>query len=155
MPTYATATDLRDWTGQTEAELPTADAERVLTLAERDIDALSPLDRALDTTTGRRFIPADLSTRDQLVLSRITCAQAEYRLVMGNEFFTRGQYQEVNGPDFTTKGRLPRVAPSVWQELAGSDLIRFGTTTGTGGYLRDRTEPDSRPRHWRDEFERG
>jgi hypothetical protein len=154
-PVYASATNLRDWTGRDSTSLTDADANRALVLAERDVDSLSPVSRPLDATTGRRFDVTALSSLETLVLQRATCAQAEYRLSMGEDFFVRGQYAQVDGPDFKTVGKLPRIAPGVWQELAGTGLIRFATTTGSALVRNRRAEPDFPIRDPRTDFERG
>ena len=154
--TYALAADLRDWTGQTTAELPDADAQRLLVLAERDIDGIAGIGRPLDTTTGKRFTPSSLSTLQALVLKRVTCAQAEYRQAMGDDFFIRGQFDSTNGPDFSTNGRLPRIAPAAWRELAVSGLIRLSTTTGGRWGSKHFPDPDDpEPATFRESFERG
>lgn len=153
--TYATIADLRDWTGQDSATLTDSEATRALTLSERDIDGLSPVLHPINTTSGRRYSPASLSALQAIVLQRATCAQAEYILSMGEDFFIRGQYDSVNGPDFSTSGRLPRIAPAVWRELAGSGLVRLSTTTGRR-YFNPKVDEDfDQKATVRDEFERG
>lgn len=85
---------------------------------------------------GLRVNPYQLPASYTAALRDATCAQAEYRNAMGEEFFIRAQYQSVTGPEFRTQGRLPVIGPKVMQELQGTDLIqrgaraRPGTSTG-------------------------
>lgn len=153
--TYATAAQLRSYTGDTSQTLSDATAAALIEAAERDIDSLAPVDRDVDATTGLRFDPAALSTREALILRRATCAQAQYRQLMGSEFFIRGQYAEVNGPEFSTKGRLGIIGPATWRELKGNGFIRLTTTTSTGDTLVWKPQPDFQQRHPREEFEKG
>ena len=100
--------------------------KRLLQRAERDIDnAVGNWPR--DETTGHKFDPATLLGYQVDALSRATCAQAEYRNSMGDEFFVRAQHAAEQGPDFSTTGRLPYVGPKVWMELEGTGLLRLTT----------------------------
>ena len=128
-PTYATIEQLREYTGQAEAVLSDDRAEEILRRAERDIDSLAVVGWPTDETTGLRFDPAALSDTEALALRRATCAQAEYRLEMGDSFFVKGQYEEVSGPEFSTKGKLGRIGPQTFNELRGAQLIKLSTTT--------------------------
>jgi len=135
VPTYATATDLRTYTGLSSTDLPDNEANVLLVKAERDLDGLvvvNTVERTSENTfatTGRKFDPTTLADWQQVVLRDATCAQAEYRREMGDAFFIRGQHHEVTGPDYTTKGRLPRIAPGVWVAVGGTGLIKRTTTT--------------------------
>lgn len=128
-PTYATVAQLRDYTGKTAGELPDEQAEQLLQKAERDIDSLALVGRPVIEATGLRFDPTALSATEALTLKRATCAQAEYRLEMGDSFFIRGQHGEVSGPEFSTKGTLGRIGPQTYNELKGAPLVRLTTTT--------------------------
>lgn len=128
-PTYATAEQLRDYTGKTSGELSDNDALAVLRRAEGDIDSVAVVGRPVNDDTGRRFDPDALSAGEARTLRLATCAQAEYRLEMGDSFFVRGQHAEVSGPEFSTKGTLGRIGPQTMNELRGSQLVRLTTTT--------------------------
>ena len=153
--TYATAAQLRTYMNLNSTALPDAEAQALIEAAERDIDSLAPVDRDMDPATGLRFAPASLSAREALVLQRATCAQAQYRRMMGEEFFIRGQYLEVAGPEFSTKGKLGVIGPATWRELRGNGFIRLTTTTSTGDSLVWKPQPDFPQRKPREEFEKG
>lgn len=155
MPTYATAAQLRTYTNLTEGVLADAEANALLTRAEQDIDSIAVVDRAYDPATGRRFNPATLSTNEARILRRATCAQAEYRRVMGNDFFVAGQYASVSGPNYSTTGTLGAVGAQVWRELAGTGFIRLATTTAGTREFVPKVEEDFPVRNPRDEFELG
>lgn len=95
--------------------------ERLLERAERDIDTLLG-SYVRDPTTNLKLTPATLPTYQAAALSRATCAQAEYRFAMGEQFFVQSQYSFVSGPDFQRRGELPRVGPKVLGELADCGL---------------------------------
>lgn len=118
--TYASAAAL---TSYTDAQLPDGeDAVReLLERAERDVDRL--LGRYEVLATGRKLDPATLTAAQREALSRATCAAAEYRLLMGPQFFVAGQFERSAGPDFSSVGALPREAPKALEELAGFGLL--------------------------------
>ncbi len=117
LPAYASQADLEayieGWTTTDAAAL-----ERLLKRAERDVDTLLGA-YARQSATGLKLDPAALTTLQANALSRATCAQAEYRIEMGEEFFVQAQYTYVAGPDFQRRGELPRIGPKVLPELAG------------------------------------
>lgn len=117
MATYATIAQLADYIGRAAP----ADAERILGFAERDVDRLIRL-RGRRTAAGLKINPAALTSHQAGALSRATCAQAEYRIAKGPEFFIHAQHSRVSGPDFTTEGRLPYIGPKVYQELSGTGM---------------------------------
>jgi hypothetical protein len=57
-------------------------------------------------------------------LRRAVCAQVEYHLTQGEDFFRRPQYSQVSGPQFSRTGAADRIAPKARQHLAGTGLIR-------------------------------
>lgn len=129
VPTYATADQLRDYTGKTEEQLPDEQALPVLRKAETDLDSIAGVNRPT-LETGHRFDPDTLSTIEAAALTAACCAQAEYRLEMGESFFIRPQHTEVSGPEFSTKGALPRIGPQTVKELrAAGSLVKLTTTT--------------------------
>jgi len=155
MPTpYATPAQLRDYTGLSSTDMPDATATALIAASERDVDSLCVVDRPV-LDDGRRFSPDALAASEQLALRRATCAQAQYRHVMGADFFIRGQYQKVTGPDYTTEGTLPHIGPAVRRELAATGLARLSTTTvGRHGERWGSTPDNSQPSLPRDSFER-
>jgi hypothetical protein len=122
--TYAEIADYRAQTG--------ADVQRALEAAERDVDRATGF-VATDETTGLRFDPPSLHTRDATSLRRATVVQAQYRIVMGAEFFIRDQHAKVSGPEFTTEGKLARVSPAVFDELQNGDILKLSTSWGGKG----------------------
>lgn len=127
MPTYATRSDFEAYVEGWVTDDPAA-LDRLLERAERDIDGI--LATRGDRTAGLKIDAAAELAAGSLeewqtdALSRATCAQAEYRLAMGEEFFTQAQHSRVRGPDFTTEGRLPTIAPKALRELADTGLLR-------------------------------
>src|SRR3712207_477511 len=108
MPHYATTDDLDAY-----AEIDITDPAfvgRVIDRAERDLDqrVLGPW--PVDAATGLKFgqprhagaptNPQGLTTLQIDALKRATCAQAEYRIEMGERFFSRPQRERTKGPDF-------------------------------------------------------
>lgn len=72
---------------------------------------------------GRRFNPSQFLNWGHLQpLKNAVCAQAEYMLAMGDNFFVEAQYSSVRGPDFTTVGKRGMIAPKAKRELALSGL---------------------------------
>lgn len=128
MSTYAQPADLKAYSDlsaiQTMSDPALSD---LLEKAEHDIDqTLIPPVQFL-TVADRKIDPTDLLASQALALQNGTCAQAEYRIVMGEEFFIRGQFIDVTGPGgFTQKGRQPIIGPKVKREMAGSGLMPFG-----------------------------
>jgi hypothetical protein len=127
--TYATAAEARTYTGLSSAELPDSTAERLLEQAERDVDYACG--GFFYPDTGLMFdllavapSTAALTVGQKRALSRATCAQVEYRLAKGEEFFVLPQYELVSGPDFEHRGQLDYIGPKVYRELAGSGLRR-------------------------------
>lgn len=127
-PTYATAEQLRDYTGKTEEQLPDEEALLLIQKAERDLDSLAVVGRPT-LENGHRFDPETLDEADQNTLTAACCAQAEYRLEMGPSFFIRGQHDEVSGPEFSTKGKLGKIGPQTMRELRATQLVKLTTTT--------------------------
>jgi hypothetical protein len=130
-PVYATTEDFKTYAPRFNT-LSDEDIAALLEAAERDLDnAVGP--HRIDEATGRKFVPDTLSITDTRSLRDATCAQAEYRQVMGADFFVRGQFEEVQGPDYRTKGKLPRYAPAMWAHLRGTSMLRLTTSWGGRG----------------------
>lgn len=127
--TYASAQDVRDFTLNADVlALDDDELTKLIAASESDVDRAVGF---VQSDTQRRFTPSSLTQDNRTTLARATAAQVEYRVVMGDDFFTRAQYASVNGPEFSTTGTLPRIGPRVYDELAGSDLLQL-TTTWTG-----------------------
>jgi hypothetical protein len=124
MATYASQADLEAYIEGWTTDDPDA-VERLLERAERDVDSVlaSPVPGGRQAT-GLRLDPDGLPGWQAQALARATCAQAEYRFAMGEEFFVRAQHDRVYGPDFRTDGQLPYIGPKVERELAGTGLAR-------------------------------
>jgi hypothetical protein len=125
MSTYTTPADVNLYieggTGLDEATL-----NRYIERAERDVD------RSLTqyaVTGGLKLVPDDMSVDAAAALNRATCAQVEYRLQLGEEFFIEHQYQSTSSPDFSTEGKVPRIGPKVFEELTSGGL-NPGTAVG-------------------------
>ena len=128
MPTYATRDDCLAYTeGLTVTN--TAAFDRIIGRAERQIDQL--LTVAGDPDVAGLKLSADdlaaMGARDRERLKLATCAQVEYRVAMGEEFFARHQYPSVSGPEFTLQGQLPLIGPKVASELESFAYAIVGT----------------------------
>lgn len=128
---YATVADFKAFS-TLHGSLQDEEIVNLLKNATMDIDATvgSTMDILED---GRKFDPSTMTTVDARVLSRATCAQAEYRKEMGERFFIRGQYSSVSGPDYNTQGKLPRVGPKVWDIISGTNILRLTTQWARAG----------------------
>ena len=128
MPTYATQAECQLYT---EGLVVTDAAQfgRIIDRAERDIDQLLtvPGDSA---TTGPKLSAADLAAmtpRDRERIKFATCAQVEYRVAMGEKFFSTHQHKSARGPDFSVEGMLPYIGPKVEGELESFAFVPVGT----------------------------
>lgn len=129
MATYAQTSDFEAYVEGWQTDDAGA-LERVLERAEEDIDDMLSGDYL--TVNGRKRDPSVSAVNPMTVneikyLMRATCAQAEYRIVQGEDFFVQTQYDSVSGPDFSTSGKRPRIGPKTRRELARGRLI---TATG-------------------------
>lgn len=137
-PTYATEADLAAYVAGTayEGRIP-ADAparDRLLELAERDLDQQAFLALEADAATGRKILLGDLDVQEKAGLSAAACAQAVYRVEMGDEHFTRAQRERVTGRAFAAEGKLPILGPQASRELAAAGLFARTTTLGRRRY---------------------
>lgn len=126
MPTYATKADCIAYIPGLSVN-DDEEFDKLIERAERDIDSIIGF-RASDTTTGKKFVPLNLTTNERNALRDATCAQVEYRLEMGERFFVRPQHNKVRGPEFETEGRLPRIGPKVITELEGGVLLSLSSS---------------------------
>jgi hypothetical protein len=128
MPTYAQASDLEAYVEGWVTDNPAA-VDRLLERAERDIDYAAGAWPIADPVNGLKFVPGSLAAWQTKALVRATCAQAEYRFEMGEEFMVKAQHARVQGPDFAAWGRLPYIGPKALRELVSGGLLR-----GAGAY---------------------
>lgn len=126
---YAQVSDYRTYSGDTTTS--DDDVTRALSRSEANID--NELGAYPLLTTGRKLAPSQLPTYQADKLTAATCAQAEYRLTMGEDFFIRGQHASVAGPDYTVQGKLPIVGPKALTELEGSGLYKLTTSWHRAG----------------------
>lgn len=127
---YAVIADVRGYT-ILAAGVSDQDLQTVLERAERDVDGelVEPYTWSRVESTGLKYDPVALEMWRAAALNRATCAQTEYRLSMGEEFFVRAQHTTERGPDFSVSGQLPYIGPKVYRELAGAVLV---ATPGIG-----------------------
>lgn len=130
---YATVDDFEDyvegWVTSDEEAL-----QRMLERASRDVDRYIGAAWSVEDN-GLRFgkledNPKAIDQYQIEALTRATCAQAEYRIEMGPDFFVKDQHKSVGGPDFSTQGKLSRYGPKMREEVQASGLQR-----ATGGRL--------------------
>lgn len=156
MATYATVSDFEDYVPDWITD--DADAlDDVLVQAEHDIDAAVG-DYSLEANGLKLGTPGGANekqlTPGQIIgLTRATCAQAEYRIAMGAEFFVKDQHQSVGGPDFNYSGELDYIGPKARQELDNAGLLRakrgsrfgsFALTSNTvGAQVSTEAEPST------------
>jgi hypothetical protein len=127
--TYAQISDLETYAPET---LSLTDAEKASALlkAERDIDWYAGFGGAPNDVSGLRFDPVtDINDVPTVAgLMRATCAQAQYRLYMGEAFFTdQVQYREVGGDARTETNRPSLIGPQARREFPRA----LGKHTGT------------------------
>ena len=121
MPTYATAADCSAYIAGLAIDNP-AEFDKLIEHAERDVDSL--LTFTPPRTTALKVDPDDLETWQAGALTRAVCAQVEYRLAMGEEFFIRDQHDSERGPAFSVSGKLSRIGPKVLVELGSTGLVQ-------------------------------
>ena len=121
MATYATLADLTAYIDSLVIDDP-ARTDALIMRAERDVD--SYLGGPIPDGGGLKHDPATLPAGQREALKRATCAQTYYRILQGEDFFTRDQPTYMQGPDFTMRGQLARFSPLAEEELAGSGLSR-------------------------------
>ena len=145
--TYAVLSDFRAWMG--DPTIAESLVTRPLKMAHKDIDtACGPGPVFADT--GLRFATDEVLTTPVLTVARArilqeaTCAQAEYRMVMGEDFMIKDQYANEQGPDYGSSGQLRKVPGMVYSMLQ------------LGGFLNLHGDVLRRDRLWSDDrYRRG
>ena len=100
--------------------------------AQFDIDSLFLYRTQL--ANGLRYDLNDLTDLEITALRRATCAQAQYRYLMGPDFFVMPRYAKVSGPEFTTEGAAPYIGPLATRELMqGALAVTSRSTMARGG----------------------
>lgn len=146
MATYALQTDFEEYVeGWTTTDAPAL--ERLLQRAELDIDRAAG--NWVYETNGLKF-GHPLTTNEKHLLAyqvaalkRATCAQAEYRHIMGEDWMRRAQHKSERGPDFGADGKLPRIGPKAAQELSDAGLVMLGGRATSGSVASSRRRYDS------------
>jgi hypothetical protein len=127
MSAYATLDEFKAYSPQLFFSDP--DMESALEQASRDIDrVVGAIQRSATAPAGLKYDITTLDADSATGLSNATCAQAEFRLLQGPEFFIMPG-TETKGPDFTIKsggglGVLRWLAPKALDELRSYGLIR-------------------------------
>lgn len=129
MATYASIADLVAYTDGLDMPVENSDEwnriTKIIDRAERQIDGVIMWGGDPDAANHRRVRVDELTEWDRQCLRLATCAQAEYRMLMGESFFQGGQYSRVEGPDFNTYGAMPVIGPRVWEELDTASYVLF------------------------------
>lgn len=122
MPTYATAAQVNAFIeGGTGLDDETVN--RYIDRAEPYIDWVTGYPY-MPLTNGRKFNPPDLPVAFAAALRDATCAQVEYILLMGDEFFVTPQYESTSSPDGGTSGKISWIGPKARQALGSVGMIR-------------------------------
>lgn len=145
--TYATKAELQAYIeGIT---LPATDPliQALLQRAERDIDlavgALVYEANGLKYGSPKTANEKHLLPEQVRALSNATCAQAEYRLSLGPDFFRKPRNKREKGPDFEVEiggdvGAPPRLAPKARAELIDGGLLFLTGRARAGGAVTPR-----------------
>lgn len=121
MAIYATQADFEAYVEGWVTDNPAALA-RIMDRAERDVNAFLNWRWNLFTAPEFALLPEDF----RFGLRDATCAQTEYRLLMGEEFFVETP-TAIAGPDYTTDRPASRFGPK-----ARNELLRTGVISRTG-----------------------
>lgn len=114
---YATIADFEGYVEGWVTDNPAA-LQRTLDRAERDVNSYLKWTRF--PYTAPQFVL--LAAEYQAGLRNAVCAQAEYRLLMGEEFFVETS-TPVSGPDYSSTRAPARFGPKARQELLDAEII--------------------------------
>ncbi len=132
-PIYATVEQLREYVSPDVIPEDDPNLEKLLMECEVEIDDQIPR-LYPDDEVGPKIILEDETNLLVDGLMKATCAQAEYHLHMGKQFFVEA-HGASEGPDTTSRRKAPRVAPKAMRELRRVGLVTMtGTLTQTGGH---------------------
>jgi hypothetical protein len=128
---YATKAQLVEYAAGRGLTLPPDDdQDALLSRATDDVDSVLGDYRIHESGTyaGRKIDPAaETDYTETRALHRAVCAQALYRIEMGEDFFNRPQIAS-SGPEFSLDQPPSHVGPQTMRELAGSGLMRNTTS---------------------------
>jgi len=130
---YATIDDFKEYVFDWNEEGVYGDDRLAVLLreAEKDIDdAVGGV--PLNSDTGQKFILDDGSLWNWQIacLRDAVCAQMEYRIEMGPDFFRSNKAKQVSGPDRNVQVDNTYLGPKARRELTRGKLFRL--TTGQG-----------------------
>lgn len=127
MPTYTDKFDFLDYVPGFVIQDEDA-VNLLLDEAEEDID--NAVGRGNAIADSLRKFDMTLMTDFQLkYLKRAVCAQAEYRLHMGETFFVESRQKEVTGRDAKISGPLAYIGPKAQIELSRGKLWNLWART--------------------------
>lgn len=107
----------------------TTELEGLLEVASRDIELAIGL-YGRDATTGDKLNVANLVEWRQKSIARACCAQAQYHMFKGEEFFASVRPMEQGTREGSMKGQEPFIGPKCSSELARGGFYRL--TSGRG-----------------------
>jgi hypothetical protein len=127
-PTYASVDDFEayvpGWVTENSAEL-----ERLLEAAERDVDVILGPVGIYNEAAGLKYDPAELAAWEAAALSRAVCAQALHLFANPNAVTGERQAKRIKGPDFEQEfgdagAGSGRYSPRLRTELAPITHLR-------------------------------
>jgi hypothetical protein len=120
MATYAQLADVSDYGVVIDDPV---EAENLLEVCERELDMIL-IRNTWSSDWALRIDPALLLPFQATMLNRAACAQFEYHIAMGEDFFLRPQPAQVRQPEGGGYvGSLSAIGPKVYRELGQSDLV--------------------------------
>lgn len=116
--------------------IPDAELDPLLSAASKEIDwALGLYGR--NTTTGDKIDPTLLVQWRKDALAWATCAQAQYHLFKGEEFFASLRPQRQTSREGTIEGQEPFISPRASAELTRGYFYRLAVGKDSSQYLYD------------------
>jgi len=133
MATYASFVDWQAFDpASTSVE---ADVEPFLIKAERDID--SAIGKRGSYITERRIDPTLFTPWRRDMLAMACCAQAQYRMFKGEEFFASVRPMRQSSREGAMEGQEPYIGPIASQHLAQGGFYNLVRGSGKQPYLYD------------------
>jgi hypothetical protein len=128
MPEYSSPDDYADFDPTFTVPDDTTELEAVLTVAERDIEyAIGVYGRS---STGSKIDVDGLDEWRSTCLIRAVCAQAQYHMFKGEEFFASGRPTAQSSREGSIASQEPYIGPKASTELSRGGFYRL--TTGHG-----------------------